>query len=124
NYQALGYENTIPPGLSGPTPSQLAVVGTADGTVVTITPSVTVGSRTARVPYSITLNRGQTYQLLAQGLHEDLTGTHISSTQPVAVFGGSMIARVPFGFVAADHLVDQLPPLQTSANHSSPSPLP
>ena len=113
DYLVLGYENTIKPGLAGPTPSELAVVATVDGTVVTITPSVTVGTRTAGVAYSVNMNRGQTYQLLAQAFLDDLTGTRISSTQPVAVFGGSMIANVPLGFTTADHLVEQLPPLES-----------
>ncbi len=76
-YYALGYDNTIAPGAQ---PSDFQVVGTQDGTTVTITPSNNTASRTAGVPYTVTLNAGQVYELLGtNGL--DLTGTKISAVR-------------------------------------------
>jgi hypothetical protein len=64
------------------------VVATVDNTVVTITPSKTLeGGRTAGVPYTITLNRGQSYcgSVLAPSAGNSPTGTRITSDKPIAV---------------------------------------
>ncbi|MBO0356797.1 Ig-like domain-containing protein [Hymenobacter sp. BT186] len=106
-YINLAYSNTS--GLDG---TQLAVVGTVNGTVVTITPSVAADSHPAGVPYNVTLNQGQTYLLRSTALSNtvDLSGSIISSTAPIAVFGGHKCANVPHNHSACDHLVEQLPP--------------
>ncbi|MEM9074445.1 MAG: IgGFc-binding protein [Myxococcota bacterium] len=43
----------------------------------------------------------------------DLTGTRITASQPVEVFGGHVCAYVPFQSQACDHLETQLAPIQT-----------
>jgi len=107
-YIVLGYENT------GAIGSQLAVVGTQDTTTVTITPSVTTGSRPAGVPYSIVLNQGQTYQLRnTAAAPADLSGTIITADKPVAAYGGHQCANIPAGATACDYVVEQLPPTST-----------
>ncbi|MCC6507675.1 MAG: putative Ig domain-containing protein, partial [Pirellulaceae bacterium] len=68
--------------------------------------------------HTVTLNRGETYLLrdLAGASFAgapDLTGSIITSTKPVAVFGGNRATFVPSQFFAADHLVEQLPPTRT-----------
>jgi len=93
--------------------SEFLIVGVQDNTSVTITPSITTGVRSAGVPYTITLNRFQTYQLQSDGTGEDLSGSIIQSDQPVAVFGGSRCADVPATTGACDHLIEQLPPTAT-----------
>jgi hypothetical protein len=90
--------------------SQLGVVGTQANTVVTITPRAASGSRPAGVPYAITLGAGQTYQLRTS---TDMTGTVISSTKPISVFGSNQCVNVPTGYAYCDHLVEQLPPATT-----------
>jgi hypothetical protein len=87
--------------------SEFAIAGAVNGTVVTITPTAPAGSRSAGVPYTVSLNAGQTYQLRASG--GDLSGTAISSTQPIALFGGNMCANVPPTVTFCDHLVEQIP---------------
>lgn len=110
-YIVLGYQN------SGFTfnGSELGIIGTADGTTVTIIPSVTTGGRPSGVPYTVTLNRGQTYQLInaAGPTGSDLSGTIITSDRPIAVFGGNKCANVPLGVTFCDHIVEQLPPVLT-----------
>lgn len=99
----LGY-----PGV-GSFSAQFALVGTQNGTTVTITPSVTAGGHPAGVPFNIVLNQGQTYQLQAN----DVSGTIITSDKPISVFGGTRCANIPPGVLACDTVVEQLPPTAT-----------
>jgi hypothetical protein len=89
--------------------SEFVIAGVREGTTVSITPSVSTGSRTAGVPFDIVLNRLDTYQL--QG--GELAGTLIMSDQPVAVFAGASCTNVPSTASACDHIVEQLPPTET-----------
>ncbi len=121
-YVVLGYENTVSPVFPGGTNFTLAA--TADNTSVTITPTLAINARPANVPYTITLNRGQTYHVWVSGpLEADLTGTRIVSSQPLSVFGGNTVARVPLGVQAADHLVEQLPSTNTWGSQFLSQPL-
>ncbi len=91
--------------------SELGIVGTQDGTKVTITPSVPAGGHAAGTPYTVTINQGDVYQLMADNNPDDLTGTKITSSAPINVFGGQECANVPNNsYVACDHLVQDLPP--------------
>lgn len=121
-YYVLGYENTVFNPLDGG--SSLTIAGTVNGTTVTITPTATVGTRTVGVPYTVILDRGQSYTLHVNApLGADLSGTSITATQPISVFGGNTAARVPLDFLAADHLVEQLPPIETWGKQFATSPL-
>ncbi len=94
---------------SGGYMSQFAIVATTDNTVVTITPSVLCGAnRTAHVPFAVTLNRGQAYQL--KSTQWDLTGTQITSTQPIGLVSGAQGARVPVEYGYGNPLEEQLLP--------------
>jgi len=92
--------------------SEFGVVATEDNTTISIIPSVTAGSRTGGVPYNITLNQGEAYQLIHPGTG-DLTGSDITSDKPVAVFSGGRCVNIPPGYGACDHIVEQLPPTST-----------
>ena len=95
-------------------PSEIAIVAPYDDTMVTITPSVTIGATiTAGVPYTITLQRFQTYTLQSDSPQEDLTGTIIESYYPIAVFAGVRCADIPPGYGWCDHLVEQMTPTAT-----------
>ena len=95
--------------------SQFSVVATQNGTKVTITPSVEGAlAEPAGTPYTLTLDKGQEYQLTAALNPEDLTGTKITATAPVAVFGGEHCANVPTNeYVACDYIVEQDTPEST-----------
>ncbi|BAV09119.1 CHU large protein [Filimonas lacunae] len=110
-YTALGY-NQISSYNSGIATSFVEVVADNDNTVVQITPSAaTAGGRVAGVPFQVTLNRGEIYQV--QGAFKtyhadqysyecyDLTGTRVVSVPnskgdcfPIAVFSGSSSSSV------------------------------
>jgi hypothetical protein len=106
SYINLGYKNT-----NIVNSTQFGIVASQNGTVVTITPTVTTGTRVAGVAYNITLNQGQTYLLRnTNAAPQDLSGTIITSTKPIAVFGSMQCANIPDGYVACDHIVEQLPP--------------
>jgi hypothetical protein len=107
----LAYANVhaAVPGLNG---SQFAIVGSETNTTVTIIPSVVTGVRDSGIPYTITLNAGQTYQLrTTSGAAADLTGTRILSDKPIAVFGSHACANVNSDEeFFCDYLVEQMPP--------------
>src|SRR5579871_1125143 len=91
NYIVLAYQDD----LGANYPSEFTVVAGQNGTSVTITPSVTVGARTAGVPYAISLNQGEAYQLEATNIGQDLSGTLISSSIPVGVWGAVNCVHIP-----------------------------
>jgi hypothetical protein len=101
--------------------SELAIAATQDGTNVTITPAADVGAHLAGVPYTITLDRLDAYQLMAAG--GDLTGSLIESDAPIAVFGGNQCANVPVGVSYCDHLAEQMPPIEMWGTQSLMIPL-
>ncbi len=108
DYIILTYKNSLVAGV------EFGVVSTADNNQVTITPSVTTGARTAGVPYTITLNKGQTYELSNTSSNTaDFTGTTITSTMPIGVYGGHQCGNVPGGSSYCDHLCEMLPPTST-----------
>ncbi|MEM6925662.1 MAG: IgGFc-binding protein, partial [Myxococcota bacterium] len=101
NYRVLAV-----PSDNGLVPSEFVVVAGEDGTDVTITPSaLTSDLRPADLPFTITLDAGQVFQLQS---NEDLSGSLVEATQRVAVFGGG---REPLlDCPASSHAWEQLPP--------------
>lgn len=120
-YLVLSYTNT--PALAAEGGTQFAVVATDDLTTVTITPSVTTGTRAAGVPYTVNLNRGEVYQLRNSEGPSDLSGSVISSNLPVAVLAGQRCANVPPGHAYCNHLVEQLPPVSAWGRQFATVPL-
>jgi len=94
---------------AGGSPSQFAVVASVDGTLVHITPMVATGVRDGS-PYSVTLNRGETYLLQTDNEGESLAGTRIEAEQPIAVFAGNQCHNDGDGGSLCSHLFEQLMP--------------
>jgi hypothetical protein len=96
---------------SGFYPSEFAIVAAANNTTVTITPSATANLINSHSgPYSITLQKGQTYQICSSDNASDVTGTFVDSDKPIGVFGGTKDASVPDGYASGNPLVEeQLP---------------
>ncbi|HVK39547.1 MAG TPA: IgGFc-binding protein [Candidatus Kapabacteria bacterium] len=119
-YRAMGYR-----WLQNDLLSQLAIVATQPNTRVKITPSVTTNGgtrlgavpRPAGVPFEVTLNRGDAYQVIPKydpNGTSDLTGTIVEADKPIAVFSGHNCAYVPDLTVkACNLLVEQLPAVQS-----------
>ena len=71
-----------------PTPyCSFDIVATQDNTMVTITPSSNIVGHNANIPFTITLNKGQTYSATAtsQLANQHLNGSMITSNKPIAV---------------------------------------
>ena len=84
------FQNQMNNGNYTPEPfSAIEIVATEDNTEVTITPTTDVDGHPAGTPYTIFLNRGQTYSV--RDLDDDntggnnLSGTYITSNNPIAV---------------------------------------
>ena len=112
-YIVMAYRNLFNgvPELNG---SQFAIAAGQDHTTVLIVPSAPVGSHPAGVPFSVSMMKGQTYQLrCTNDVPADLTGSIIVADQPVSVFGGHQCAAVPnASMMFCDYLVEQLPPTE------------
>ncbi len=111
NYLTLTYKTTLDEGFKKAT--SLVVIGTQDATRVTITLPITVAPHAAGVPYDITLNQGDTYQLAASGIGSDLTGASVEADHPIVVYGTHSCTNLPDNYGACDLLLEQLPPLET-----------
>ena len=100
--------------------SEFLIAASEDNTLVTITPSVVTDKlNPPGVPFQITLNKGELYQVQSENDYNltgqgDLTGSYITSDQPIALFSGSFATSIPIttdkGF---EHLFEQMPPVQT-----------
>lgn len=109
------------------------VIAAYDNTVVEITPSSpTVGGRAAGVPFTVTLQKGQVYQVLGaiSGGDDgyDLSGSKIRSISnpagkcfPVAVFSGSSRTNIGCGFAtpmgSGDNIIQQNFPYRAWGKH-------
>lgn len=116
-YVVLSYPNGFSSGGNQPSvydhPSQFAVVATEDGTTVSVTPTARINGRRNLDPFTVGLNRGEVFFAQANlGRAEDVSGTQLRSTKPIAVFGGNRRTAIPTSVGNyRDNLVEQLPPL-------------
>lgn len=118
--------NAIPSnGTDYNTPSQFAIVATQDNTQITITPSAPTSRRPSTAPWTTTLNKGQAYLVQTRsGTTDDLTGTAINATKPIAVFSGHQRTKIPATFASRDYLVEQLPPIPSWGGSAFITPYP
>ena len=96
--------------------SEFVITAAYDNTSVTITPSRNLfGGRTAGVPFTINLNRGESYfnTGTAIGTTGDVTGTIITSNKPIQVTNGEKCTNIPPGFYACDHVFEVAHPVQS-----------
>lgn len=98
--------------------SAFLIVATEDGeTTVDITPTVnTLDGHTAHNEYSITLRKGETYQVRSHNNYSgsrDLSGTRVTARdcKKIAVFNGNNLTMVPDGGNDSDCIFEQAMPL-------------
>ncbi len=95
-------------------PSEYALVAIEDNTKIDILSSA--ASRKGMTPggsKTLMLNKGETYQVHGASINDDLTGTAINSTKPLAVFSGNRWVQVPNGCGNRDNLLEQMPPVDS-----------
>ena len=98
----------------------VAIVAVEDGTIVSITPTADVaeGEDFEAIPagetFTVEMDAGQLLTLTTAGPDgADLTGSVITATEPIAVFGGHVCGNVPNSDTNfCDHLEEQLPPVE------------
>ncbi|XP_035683576.1 IgGFc-binding protein-like [Branchiostoma floridae] len=96
-------------------PSEFGIFGTEDNTYIVITLRGTTHYQ--GLTYStgsvirLVLNKFEAVQF--QGQRSDLTGTRVTSNKPVTLMSGVQCANVPVGIHSCDHLVEQIPPVDT-----------
>ena len=94
--------------------SELGVVATVNGTVVTVVPNAALAADggVTGTPVVRTLAAGEVL-FVPSATDSDLTGSLITASQPVAVFGAASCALVPTNAFACNHLIEQLPPISS-----------
>ncbi|MEZ4824827.1 MAG: gliding motility-associated C-terminal domain-containing protein [Bacteroidia bacterium] len=85
------------------------IVATRDQTTVTITPTQPIIGHGPNTPFTVILNRGETYSARSTGTsgYSHLAGSSISSDKPIAVTGSDDSILIGFGW---DLIGDQLVP--------------
>jgi hypothetical protein len=126
SYLVASYQNTVSAIAGASTPgTEFGVAATQDNTTITVVPTANAGTRQAKVPFTIQLNQGQTYQLKNDsdyrqfttgtgpqvGPFVDLTGSVVTSDKPIAVFGGHNCTFIPDLAAYCNSLIEQLPPV-------------
>lgn len=111
-YYTQDYPPYIKPS-DGDALSMLTIVAAENNTTITITPSTpTQDNKPANVPYTVTLNAGQTYYVISQTL-QSLSGTHVvaANGKKIAVFQGDVFTQIPGGKAARDCTYEQAMPI-------------
>ncbi|MBI1836925.1 MAG: T9SS type A sorting domain-containing protein [Flavobacteriia bacterium] len=95
--------------------SEFVIVATEDNTLVQITPKVNLLNHAINIPYTVLLNKGESYQNQSTSLSQHVSGTEIkvlnSTCKKIAVFSGSQSTEAISACDAADHIFDQEIPL-------------
>jgi hypothetical protein len=104
------------PWLANYYPSYFNVIATENNTLVSWTPPVQTNAGVgvplvlANTTGQVIMNRGDTLQVVANN-HIDVSGTYVSGNKPIVVFGGNEAVNVPAGVKYADHIEEQMLPL-------------
>ena len=105
-------------------PSEFSIIANQNNTICTVTPSIDLRNdagpniRKKGIPFVEVLQRGQCVQyqaVPATNDEYDVTGTLITSNNPVGVVGASQCPNIPVWFPYCDHICDMIPPVRTWA---------
>ncbi|MGH1540586.1 MAG: Ig-like domain-containing protein [Arenicella sp.] len=125
-----GHYQVLPAGIDIRTADPITtLVATQDNTQVNIKGSMDVfhaDNQSVQLGQTLTLNlnAGDVYNLPARGSAKaDLTGTLIEADKPIAVLGQNPCAFVPANVASCDHLVEQLPAIDSLGTDYVTAPL-
>ena len=99
--------------------SSFNIVASEDNSLVTITPTQNITGHSANIPFTITLNKGQTYAAIAasQLASGHLQGSSVISTKPVAItLSDDLLDGAQYGGICADMAGDQTVPVNITGN--------
>jgi hypothetical protein len=124
NYCVMAHAMLTPPPYNSGFYSQFAIVATTNNTMVSITPSPGANLNGHTGYYTTNLMQGQTYQINSLNnsqyayLTNDVTGTRITSNQPIGVFAGVNAGRVPYANIQFSNplIQEQVPVDQWGTN--------
>ncbi len=124
SYQAVAYPQHASPDVQVTDGSRggagrVMIVGTRAGTTVMFTPRSPItggpgGDLAAGTPYPFVLDDGDVLQIYTGGEGEDLTGSTVTASAPVAVFSGNVSTTYSSdvtGINSADMAHEEMPPL-------------
>lgn len=104
-----GYENN-----DDHYPSEFVLVATQDQTMIDLEFSAdTRGGQKKFSTQQITLNKGETYQVQAAKVTDDLSGTYLRGNKNFAVFSGNRWTQIPTGCGNRDNTLEQMYPIET-----------
>ncbi len=122
------YESIFEPTGQADWPSEFAIVANQDNTTVTIIPNwdirkngfPTTIEHQKKIPFTVNLNRGECVQYLTvlpvSDGECDLTGTIITSNNPIGVMGASVDPYLPFPNGFGDYCLTMLQPVRSLSN--------
>jgi hypothetical protein len=90
------------------------IIGTLDGTQVTVTPKVAtqagagIPAGAAGTPFNLQLGEGDVASIAVAAVGTSMTGTRIDADKPVAVLSGHECALIPNPVCCCDHLEEQI----------------
>jgi hypothetical protein len=112
------------------TSSCMMIVSTEDSNSILVFPKAkTMSGFDSGNSISVLLDKGDIYQVLSDTtVRGDFTGSRILSTRPVSIFSGHERAEVPIYYSnnnaqSRDHLVEQIPPVDTWGNSAIATPI-
>jgi hypothetical protein len=115
-------EDLVPPDTNGENNGEITVVAVEDGTEITFTPTAAVdpaaddsipGIAAGVESSPISMNAFDVVQIAPATMDADLSGTRVTSNQPIAVFGTHPCANAPAPeWFSCDHVEEQLLPLR------------
>lgn len=99
--------------------SSFNIVATEDNTGVTINPTNNIIGHSSGIPFTVVLNKGQTYAAVAssQAANQHLGGSSVTSTKPIAItISDDLLNGGPFGSTCRDGAGDQTVPVDVLGN--------
>lgn len=102
--------------LGGNFASYVIVASSEDGNEVTLVSPQQLAYASPGQPFRFKLDRGQYVALGVPGESVDLTGTILTSTKPIGVWGGAGATNIPANQPYADLVHQQIPPVTALGN--------